>query len=232
MEILDHRRGNMRKTIVWAVCGLALTAGSLTAQPAAGLIDVFRVQVRPDKSMEYENLTKKLAEISRKKGDHWIAFSTEYGASNIIYFAARRSGYGDIEAGFGAMAAALTQALGAAGMAKMFADLNAMSVSGVGEIRRRRWDLSINVPPSDQELTNLVAHSRWFRTIRIDVKPGRMPEFVDAWKPWQAEVARSGPKMPVLVTVTATAQPPLIVTFYLKSLKEIDETAEATQRLL
>ena len=83
----------MRKTIVWAVCGLALTAGSLTAQPAAGLIDVFRVQVRPDKSMEYENLTKKLAEINRKKGDHWIAFSTEYGASNIIYFAARRSGY-------------------------------------------------------------------------------------------------------------------------------------------
>jgi hypothetical protein len=38
--------------------------------------------------------------------------------------------------------------------------------------------------------------------------------------------------MPVLITVTETAQPAVIATFYLKSLKEIDETAEATQRLL
>src|SRR3974377_743712 len=188
----------MCKKVLALVCALALTAGlALAQQDETPLLDVLKVKVRPDKTMEYENAIRKLADINRKKGDHWIAFSTEYGESGTIYFSAVRSGYGDIESGYAATMKAMTEALGTAGMEKMFADLNAMSVSGTAEIRRRRWDLSVNPPAGREEAMRVAATSRWIRTLRIDVKPGRMPDFIEAWKPWQAELSRVEPKVSV-----------------------------------
>jgi len=221
----------MRKTIVSLVCGLALAAGSALAQPA-GLLDIYKVKVKRDKTLEFESAIRKLADINRKKGDRWIAYSTEYGDSGTVYFSSRRAGYGDIENGMGAMMAAVQEAVGPSGMARMFADLDSMTLWGMGELRRRRADLSVNSPGSDEEISRLVATSRWIRTIRIDVKPGRMPDFIDAWKPWQAELGRVEPKAPVLVSVTESGPPALVVALYYKSLKDVDEAYNGVQKAL
>ena len=221
----------MRKTILAAVCALVFSAGfALAQQGETQLLDILKVKVRPDKTMEYENAIRKLADINRKKGDHWIAFSTEYGDSGTIYFSSVRMGYGDIETGFAVMQKAMTEAVGTAGMAKMFADLNAMSVSGTAEIRRRRWDLSVNPPPSREEAMRIAATSRWIRSIRIDVKPGRMPEFIEAWKPWQAELSRVEPRISVWASVAETGPPAMVLTAFYKSLKEIDAAYPGVQK--
>jgi len=221
----------MRRSILVAVCALVFSAGlALAQQGETQLLDILKVKVRPDKTMEYENVIRKLADINRKKGEHWIAFSTEYGDSGTIYFSSLRTGYGDIEAGFAVMQKVMTEALGTAGMSRMFADLNAMSVSGTAEIRRRRWDLSVNPPSGREEAMRTVAASRWIRSIRIDVKPGRMPEFIEAWKLWQAELSRVEPRVSVWASVAETGPPAMVLAAYYKSLKEVDDIYPGVQK--
>jgi hypothetical protein len=223
----------MRKSILAAVCALACSAGfALAQQGETQLIDILKVKVRPDKTMEYENAIRKLADINRKKGEHWIAFSTEYGDSGTIYFSSLRAGYGDIENGFATMQKAMMESLGTAGRVKMFADLNGMSVSGTAEIRRRRWDLSVNPPPSREEAMKIVATSRWIRSLRIDIRPGRMPEFIEAWKPWQSELSRVEPRISVWASIAETGSPAVVLAAYYKSLKEIDAAYPGVQKAM
>jgi hypothetical protein len=63
------------------------------------------------------------------------------------------------------------------GAGKVFNDFSACISSSRGEIRRRRWDLSVNVPSDAAGRNKIVAESRFLRTTAVRVRPGRAAEF-------------------------------------------------------
>src|SRR5215475_10824742 len=126
------------------------------AQDATEYIDTFKVKVRPDKLAEYEKNVRKLAEINRKKGDRWIAYSTEYGEVGNLYFSSVRHSMAEVESGGKAFEEALKESLGPAGQKLMY-DVIAGSQEASAEIRRRRFDLSVNVPSTPEERLKMLA---------------------------------------------------------------------------
>jgi hypothetical protein len=128
----------------------------------------------------------------------------------------------DIETGYAKFEKATKEALGPA-YPKLMADLGAMSESATAEIRRRRWDLAVNVPATPEERMNVAAASRWIRTIRIDLKPGRTLDFIDAWKPWQQELAALGPDVSIWASMTSTGAPAIILATYFKDMAGMDQ---------
>jgi hypothetical protein len=221
----------MRRSMLPVLCPGLLLAVSAAAQPPAQLLDILKVKVRPDKGQAYEAAIKRLVDANRKGGDKWVAFSTEYGDSGTIYFSSIREKLADIETGFVNFEKAGKEAFGP-NYPKFMADLNAMSESVSAEIRRRRWDLSVNVPADDQERMKTVATARWIRSIRIDLKPGRTPDFIDAWKPWQQELASLGPDISGWVSVTSTGTPALVLAAYFKDMAAMDSTDAMVSKAL
>lgn len=202
--------------------GLLAAVSGLAQQGAGEYLDTLKVKVRPDRIREYEASVKKLVDINRKAGDRWVAYSTEFGDLGTFYFSSRREKMADIETGFANFEKAGKEFLGTA-FPKFMGDLMAMSLSTTAELRRRRWDLSVNAPASSEDRMKLVATSRWIRTIRLEVKPGRMPEFIAAWKPWQEELARVDPRVSAWVSTTNSGAPALVAGTYFKTLGELDE---------
>src|ERR1035437_8492464 len=86
----------MGRFVTAAACGFLLTSACAMAQTGADYLDLTRVQVRGDKSKEFEDAVKKMAEVNRKyKGDRWVALSTEYGEFGGYSFSSgRRSPHG------------------------------------------------------------------------------------------------------------------------------------------
>jgi hypothetical protein len=126
---------------------------------------------------------------------------------------------------------ALTQSLGP--MAdKLLRDLGAWSTSYHTEIRRRRWDLSVHPPSTAADLYKLVGQSRWIRTLKVDLKPGKNAEYIAAWKPFQAELAKMQPAPTVLVSESVTGTPAIFVGLYYKSMAQMDTEAAAVQKAL
>jgi len=63
------------------------------------------------------------------------------------------------------------------GADRFFQEFNNTVVSLRSEFRRRRWDLSANVPGDQAAYGQLVGQTRWLRTVRIHVKPGHALDF-------------------------------------------------------
>jgi hypothetical protein len=100
--------------------------------------------------------------------------------------------HGDaVETGMGAFQKALQEGLGPMGD-KLMRDLAAFSTSGHNELRHRRWDLSVNAPSSAADLLKTVAQTRWIRTLTLNMKPGRNPQYIEAWKGFMAELRSPG----------------------------------------
>jgi hypothetical protein len=222
----------MRKLFAAAGCGLIVTVCSMMAQTAPAYLDIGRAQVRPEKSKEYEDVVKRMVEANRKyKGDQWITLSPEYGETGALIFSSSRESMGAVEAGGEAFMKALGQGLGP--MAdKLMRDLGAWSTSYHTEIRRRRWDLSVNPPSTVADLSKLVGQSRWIRTLRVDLKPGKNAEYIAAWKPFQAELAKMQPSSTVLVSESVTGTPAIFVGLYYKSMAEMDSEYAAVLKAL
>jgi len=222
----------MHRTIPAALCGLFLAAGSVMAQGGQDVLDILRVKVRFDKSAEYEENVKKLAEINRKyKGDHWLALSTEYGEQGTFTFSSPRENMAAIETAAAAFENALKEGLGAAG-AKLMQSLNADSASVETELRRRRWDLSVHPPEDAVEQAKTVAHARWIRSLRVALKPGKSLEFATAWKPLQAQLEKVYPPVTIWASEVTTGTPAIYFATYLKNLGELDAAGVAVQSVL
>ncbi|HYW41501.1 MAG TPA: hypothetical protein VE959_01510 [Bryobacteraceae bacterium] len=222
----------MRKTALAAVCGFVLAGAGAMAQTGADYLDITRVQVRADKGKEFEDSIKKLVEVNRKyKGDHWIAMSTEYGDFGGFSFSSTRENYAAVETGMGAFQKALKEGLGPMGD-KLMRDISSYSASGYNQLRHRRWDLSVHPPSSAAELYKMVGQTRWIRTLRLDVKPGANFQYIDAWKPFQAELAKISPPVTVLVSESSTGTPAIFVAIYYKSWAEMDAGAAALPNAL
>jgi hypothetical protein len=212
----------MRKPVAAALCGLTLMAGAATAQTGMDLLDVMKVRIHYDKMPEYEDAVRKLAEVNHKnKGDHWIAYTTEYGDRDTYYFASPRADMAAIETGSAAFENALKEGMGPAG-SKLMNDLFADSVSVVAQLRRRRWDLSVHPPGDAAEMLKTVAQSRWIETYQADIKPGKATEFAEGWKPFQAEINKVYPMVSVWASESVTGPSTFYFAIYYKNLAEMD----------
>jgi hypothetical protein len=187
------------------------------------LIDVFIVKVKPDKRMEFENSIKKMVDANRKNGgDNWLTYATEYGDQGTYYFTSSRENMASIDAASSAFMKAMTTAFGKAGADKVFADMMAASITTRGQIRRRRPDLSAHPLKDSDDLMKLLGETRWLRTVRVDLKPGKTREFAEAWNPYKLELEKVLPDKFISVSQTTTGTPALYMTIFAKTLADFD----------
>jgi hypothetical protein len=221
----------MRTFLYSLVFGCA-AAGAALAQTTPGpLLDTLRVKIKPEKRMEYEAAVRKIAEVNRKHGDRWIAYVTQFGDTGAYQFTSVREKWADVETGEETFRKAMMEGLGS-GMPKFFADLSSISTSMQAEIRRRIPDLSVNIPASQEDRLRQVSQARFMRTIRLELKPGRMPEWVEAWKPWQAELERVEPKVTAAVSATSTGRSAVVISSYFRDMAEMDAIDVGIQKAL
>ncbi len=170
---------------VFVTLSLALLASPLAHSQMTGsqYLDVFIVKVRPEKRADFDAINRKVADANRKaKGDFWTATEVEYGENNTVQFVSQRQDYAAIDSGNTAFMNAIKEAYGPGGVPKMMADFNSTILSSRSEIRRRRWDLSVNAPSDADAYNKLIGEARWLRTIQVRVRNGREADFEERVK--------------------------------------------------
>ena len=184
-----------------------MVAVPAVAQMPEQFLDVYIAKVRPEKRAEFDAINKKMADANRRnKGDTWIAMETVYGESNTVSFISTRRSYADAEKGEDAFVAALNKAYGQAGAEKLEQDFNSTLVSSRVEFRRRRWDLSANVPADPASLLKLVGQSRWLRTTVVHVRPGHVLDMEAHLKELKAALEKTSPPQVTLVSQAVAGQ--------------------------
>lgn len=204
---------------VLATCCFALIAAPFaSAQKMDDYLDVFIANVKPDKRADFDAVARKIADANRKaKGDAWMAASVEYGQGNIVYLISTRKNYAEVDSGQTAFLTAIKEAYGPGGIKKMESDFNNTVTSTRSQLRRRRWDLSTNVPKDADAYSKLVGEARWLRTIRVVVKPGHEPEFEDAVKQAKSAIEQGAPSWPYFVSQTVMGEPGSV--YYISTLQ-------------
>ena len=198
-----------------------LALAPLLAVVAAGqmqdeYLDVFVARVKPDKRAAFDVIEKKIADANRRhKGNTWLASEVIYGDQDTVYFVDSKLNLAAIDQGFGAFMGALTKVYGPAGAGKLLADFNNCVVSTRAELRRRRWDLSSNVPADAAALFKLTGESRWVRTVMVRVRPGRLLDYEAQLRLVKAAAERATPQLTTLVSQSAVGQQGNV--FYLTS---------------
>jgi hypothetical protein len=176
-------------------------------QMTSDYLDVFIVKVRPEKRADFDAVSRKIADANRKgKGDFWTAMQVEYGEGNTVQFASSRQNFAAVDSGMTAFMGAINNAYGAGGMSKMMADLNSTILSSRSEIRRRRWDLTVNPPTSGDEYSKLLGGARWARTFKISVRNGREADFEERAKEVKAAIEK-GSKWAFLISQVLAGAP-------------------------
>ncbi len=210
------------------LCAAAL-AVSATAQTPSGMVDMYVVKVKPDKRMDFDAVGKKIAEANRKhKGDNWIAYGTEYGEQNTVMFASIRENYAAIDKGAELFMGAMKEAYGPPFM-KLFQDMSNCTSSSRGELRRRRMDLSWNVPGGQPEVEKMVGQSRWLRIVTVRVRSGHNGSYEETLKALKAGFEKGPNRNAGLVSQSAAGTPNGIyyVTTFAKSLADYDPAPNA-----
>jgi hypothetical protein len=185
---------------------LAALAAGQAPQAQEDYLDVYSVQVKPDKRADFDAITKKMvAANSQHNGDNWVAMETVYGPGDRVTFISTRQSYGDIEKATGTFYAAMQKAYGKA-IDKVFQDFSQCLVSTRSEIRRRRWDLSSNAPADPAAMAKLVGDSRWLRTTVVHVRPGQGAAFEALLKDIKAAREKASPPQTVLVSQAVAGQ--------------------------
>lgn len=211
----------MQRKALWAsvvgVVALAIAA-SQAQQMQADYLDVFTVQVKPEKRAEFDALTKKMAAANRQNhGDIWLAMETAYGPGNRVTFVSTRHSYAEIEKAPAIFDEALEKTYGKATGDKMEQEFNQCIVSSRGEIRRRRWDLSSNAPADLAAYSKLIGETRWLRTTVVSVKPGQVASFEALAKDVKAARDKSSPSQTVFVSQAVAGQEGTV--FYVTTLQ-------------
>src|ERR1035441_8571669 len=112
-----------------------------------------------------------------KKGRMGLAYEVVYGDASTVYFTSTRANFAAIDERVKAFEGAMTKALGAAGMRKFFADLDATADGERGKLRRRRPDLTASAPASAAAYSQLVGQSRYLRTAIVRTRPGKALDY-------------------------------------------------------
>ncbi len=201
-----------------AVFVFSLAAGAQAQQALEEYLDVFTVHVKPEKRADFDAIARRIADANRRNsGDNWVTVETVYGEGNTISFISTRKSYGEVETAMGTFMNALSKAYGAAAAQKMLADGSSTMASTRSELRRRRWDLSSNVPADPAARSKMVGESRWLRTTMVRVRPGRTADFEALLKEVKAAREKASPSEVVLVSQAVAGQEGTV--FYITSLK-------------
>ncbi len=208
----------------------AALALPLAAQPE-GYVDYDMVHVKPGKRMEFDAINRRLAEMNRKNGDHWTAMENIYGDSNAVYFVSTRPTFAAAAQGIRNFENAVTNAVGAAGMHKLFNDFDATVESEQESIFHRRWDLSTEVPSDAGALAKVIGEARWVRMVTIYTQPGRALDF-EAQERLNKEAnerANAGIPFWVMQSVAGAATGVYRIVNLMKSLDEMDKLKSVQQ---
>jgi hypothetical protein len=204
-------------TAVTVVLLVVLSAGQ-AQQAQEEYLDVFSVQVKPDKRADFDAITKKVAAANRQNnGDVWVAMETVYGPGDRVSFVSTRHSYGEIEKAQGAFFEALQKTYGKPATDKLFHDFAQCLVSSRSEFRRRRYDLSSNPPADAAAMAKLVGGSRWLRTNVVHVRPGQVANFEALLKDMKSAREKSSPPQTVLVSQAVAGQEGTV--FYVTTLQ-------------
>jgi hypothetical protein len=197
----------MKSRLFWTAVVVCMLTVPGAAQSLPGYLDVETVNVKPEKAMEFEALTKKFVDANRKnQGDTWLTLQSVYGEGNVVEFVSYRGSFADAEKAYDVFYTALNKSLGPAGARKLLQDFSNFSSSTRSEIRRRRWDLSSN-PPADREAyAKLVGQARWVLTTVVHVKPGQTLNFEAEVKELKAVRERETPSQTTLVSQAIAGQ--------------------------
>ncbi len=196
----------MRKAF-WALAVSVMLAMPALAQLQEGYLDVFIVDVKPEKRADFDAINKKFVDANRRnKGDTWVAMETTYGKGNRVTFISTRRNYAEAEKGYELFMGATNKAFGREGGAKLLQDFNNCVASTHAELRRRRWDLSFNPPSDGAALAKLVGQARWTRTTVVHVRPGQVLNFEAEVKEVKAAREKASPAVTTLVSQADAGQ--------------------------
>jgi hypothetical protein len=208
----------MKRKAMWTAVALVLLATLAVGQGQEQYLDVFTVQVKPEKRADFDAITKKMVAANRQgKGDAWLAMETVYGKGDRVAFVSTRQSYGDIEKATGAFYQAMQKAYGKAGTDKAFQDFSQCVVSSRSEFRRRRWDLSSNAPADPAALAKMIGDARWLRTTAVHVRPGQVAAFEALLKDVKAAREKASPQATTLVSQAVAGQEGTV--FYVTTLQ-------------
>jgi quinol monooxygenase YgiN len=224
----------MLRRVPWILAACALVAAPAAAQLQNDLLDVFTIQIKPEKTAQFEAVARKITAANRQNGgSDWLAVSQEYGPGYTIRFISTRDNFAAIESSSKSFMAAMAKAYGQAATEQIFHDIDACTESSQSEIRRRRWDLSANAPADAAAMARLVGEARFVQTTAIRVQPGQGPRVEEQIRLYKAAAEKATPKVTVLVSQAVTGQTGTV--FYLstlrKSLAEIDGSPSTAQLL-
>ena len=215
----------MLRRVLWLPAACALLAAPAAAQMQNDLLDVFTVQVKPDKMALFDTVNKKIVAANRQnKGSDWVALAQEYGQGYTVRFISTRPSYAAIEEASQAFMAAMNKAYGKAGTEQIFHDGDSCFVSTQSEIRRRRWELSANVPADAAAMARMIGEARWVQTTTVRVRPGQGAKVEEQLRAIKAANENAAAKVTVLVSQAVAGQTGTVfyVTTFRKSLAEID----------
>ena len=216
----------LRKVCGALLCAVLTAAGGLAQEQAGGYLDQFVARVKPEKRAEFDAVNKKMVDANRRhNGDQWLALEETYGEGNTIVFTSSRQNYDEVEKSYALFMGALAKSYGEAGADSMMQAFNNTLISSQGVIRARRWDLSY-LPPADQaSYLQLLAKTRWVRSVYVRVRPGRGPEFEAELKELNAASQRTNqPAMRWISQVVLGGDPgTYVISRLLTSLSELDQ---------
>jgi hypothetical protein len=193
---------------------VTLAAVPAGAQGPSAYLDVFVVKVKPEKRADFDAVVKKMVDANRRhNGDTWLTSEVSWGESNTVLFSSARASFADTEKAMEMFMGAVTKALGPAA-GKLLQDFNSCVTSSRAELRRRRVDLSSNVP---SDANKMVGESRWLRTFTVRVRPGRTLDYEALLRDSKAAREKSSDRSPVLVSQSLVGQVGTV--FYITTLK-------------
>ena len=77
----------MKLRAMWTAVVLVLLATLAAGQAQEQYLDVYTVQVKPEKRAEFDAIAKKIGAANRQnKGDAWLAAETVYGQGDRVSF--------------------------------------------------------------------------------------------------------------------------------------------------
>jgi hypothetical protein len=194
-----------------------------SAQQPQSYAEIWSAKIKSDRVAEFGALCLRVADANRRgKGDNFTAYMNYYGADNRVYFVSPRASIDEVEPASAKFNGAIKEYLGF-GPERFGAELSKLVEDSGSELRRRRLDLSSNIPDADTWM-KAIAQAQYLYSVRLRVKPGRSMDFEKQLLMLKEAAEKGdGPKMPVNISqeVAGPQRQMYYATIPLKNVAEI-----------
>jgi hypothetical protein len=208
----------MKWKACWTALAVVLLGAMAAGQAQEQYLDVFMVQVKPEKRADFDAISKKIAAANHQnKGDSWIAMETVYGRGDRVTFTSMRSSYADADKSTEIFNQALQKSYGKEAAEKMFHDFDQCLSNSRSEFRRRRMDLSSNAPEDTAAMAKMLGNTRFLRTTAVHVRPGQVATFEALLRDLKTAREKASPPQTVFVSQAVAGQDGTV--FYITSMQ-------------